>query len=346
MNYSNVFINAIDYKLPPIVISTAELEERIAPTLEKLHIPEGQIEDMTGIYERRWWDPNFEISKGAAEAGKKAMKKASIAPEDIEMLVYAGVCREQFEPATACKVASILGLKGDTLIYDLSNACLGVLNGILEVANRIQLGQIKAGMVVSAESSREITEITIDDINRKGSIDFFLKALAVITGGSGAVAVVLTDNSLAGLGAKLIGGAYKAAPQFYQLCRWGMELVTENMQKMTLLTDSAKVLKYGVELAIETWKKFVKTTGWNSEKIDKTICHQVGSAHSNSILKALNIPESKDFVTYPYLGNIGTVSLPITYAIAEEKGIIHKGMKTALMGIGSGLNCMMLGVEC
>ncbi len=75
------------------------------------------------------------------------------------------------------------------------------------------------------------------------------------------------------------------------------------------------------------------------------ICHQVGSAHQSAILKTLAIPADRDFTTYEYLGNIGTVSLPLTMAIAEERDILTPGDRVALMGIGSGLNCLMLGVE-
>ena len=59
--------------------------------------------------------------------------------------MYAGVCRDGSEPATACAVAAALGVGRDCAVYDLSNACLGVLSGIVDVANRIELGQIKAG---------------------------------------------------------------------------------------------------------------------------------------------------------------------------------------------------------
>ena len=47
----------------------------------------------------------------------------------MDILIYAGVCREQYEPATACAVAANLGISPDATMYDLSNACLGVLNG-------------------------------------------------------------------------------------------------------------------------------------------------------------------------------------------------------------------------
>jgi len=53
----------------------------------------------------------------------------------------------------------------------------------------------------------------------------------------------------------------------------------------------------------------------------------------------------KDFSTFQFLGNMGTVSLPVTAAIAEERGILEKKQKVGFIGIGSGLNSMMLGWE-
>ncbi len=66
MKYSKVHIDAIGYELGPVVVTTSELEERVLPMLETLHIPRGQLEALTGIRERRWWDPGFPLSEGAA----------------------------------------------------------------------------------------------------------------------------------------------------------------------------------------------------------------------------------------------------------------------------------------
>jgi acyl-CoA:acyl-CoA alkyltransferase len=57
------------------------------------------------------------------------------------------------------------------------------------------------------------------------------------------------------------------------------------------------------------------------------------------------VPEEKDYTTYEFLGNMGTVSLPISAALAEERGFLGKGDRVGFLGIGSGLNCMMLGWE-
>ena len=84
-----------------------------------------------------------------------------MAADQLDVLIYGGVCREYFEPATACRVASVLGVSPEAAVYDVSNACLGVLNGLVDIANRIEIGQIRAGMVVACETAREINEIVI-----------------------------------------------------------------------------------------------------------------------------------------------------------------------------------------
>ena len=119
MKYNRVHIEAIGYELPPVVVSTAELESRLAPVYQALKMAPGQLELLTGINERRWWEPGYPLSHGAAAAAKKALAAADLTAEDIDVLIYAGVCREQFEPATACAVAHELEDQPGRRIYDL-----------------------------------------------------------------------------------------------------------------------------------------------------------------------------------------------------------------------------------
>jgi acyl-CoA:acyl-CoA alkyltransferase len=344
MKYSRVFLDAIGYELPPEVVTTQELEARLRPVYQALHLTEGQLEALTGIVERRWWEPGYPPSRGAVQAARKALAVSRVRPQDVEVLIYAAVCREEFEPATACRVTAELGLHPET-VYDISNACLGVLNGIVEVANRIELGQVRAGLVVSCETAREINDAMIETMLRACSMEVFTKSLATLTGGSGAVAVLVTDGSFAPEPRRrLLGGTMQAAPQHYGLCRWGLEGMLNALRQFTS-TDSAAVLRYGVELGLRTWNAFLQRLGWAANTVDKVICHQVGASHRDSILKALGIAEEKEFSTYPFLGNMGTVSLPLTAALAEEREFLRPGDRVGFLGIGSGLNCLMLGVD-
>ena len=137
-------MNSLAYELAPQVVSSLDLESRLAPLYKKFRIPMGQLAALTGITERRWWPKGYRLSDGAIAAATKAMNETGINVSDLGAVVYTGVCRDQHEPATACRIAAELGVSKDTAIYDISNACLGVLSGILDIANRIELGQIKA----------------------------------------------------------------------------------------------------------------------------------------------------------------------------------------------------------
>ncbi len=384
MKYNRVHLEAIGYELPPVVVSTAELEARLAPVYQALKMAPGQLELLTGINERRWWEPGYRVSTGAAAAAKKALAAADMSADEIDVLIYAGVCRENFEPATACAVAHELKINPNAAIFDLSNACLGVLNGIVEIANKIELGQAKAGLVVSAETAREINENVIDRMVRTKSVELFRESVATLTGGSGAVAVLVVSEELSrDKRRKLLGGVTQNAPQHNSLCRWGLQsilpaavgtvervlghnaagLVQKGVDSAAGLvhkgvdlglrhvmmpfmeTHAGEVLKYGVELGNRTWQKFLTKFGWRSDHFDKVICHQVGAGHRDAVLKAIGVPREKEFSTFEYLGNIGTVSLPITAAIAEEREFLRAGDRVGFLGIGSGLNCLMLGLE-
>ncbi len=386
MKYSRVYVDAIGYELAPVVVTSNEIEQRLSPLYEKLKIQPGQLEAWTGISERRWWPAGYPLTSGATEAARRALEQSNVAARDLEVVIYAGVCREQFEPATACGVAANLGISPDASIFDVSNACLGVLNGMVDIANRIELGQIKAGMVVSCETAREIIDYTIQRLLEDMSMDALTKSLATLTGGSGAVAVLLTDGSFSREKRhRLLGGVTKAAPEHHLLCRWGFEsllpaavnkvdsilpqsvthakfgsllpqLVQQKVSGLLparvshaftqfMQTDSIGVLRFGVDLGLNTWRSFLSKIGIAPEQIDKVICHQVGKGHREQVMSALGISQQKDFCTFPYLGNMGTVSLPMTAAIADERGFLNRGDRVGFLGIGSGLNCLMLALD-
>jgi 3-oxoacyl-[acyl-carrier-protein] synthase-3 len=345
MRYSRVCIESPTYELPANVVTSEALEERLEPLYQRLRIQVGQLSALTGIRERRYWDAGLGMAEGAAKAGRKALAAAGVSAGDIGMLIFGGVCRDQLEPATACAVADALGVGPAAQVYDVSNACLGVINGIVQVANAIELGQVRAGLVVSCETARQIVDLTIEKMLRQRSMEEFRLSLATLTGGSGAVGVVVCDKDLSRRGHRLLGGAVKTDPAHHRLCIWGPDTGTPSTAPMEMRTDAAAVLENGVALGVETWRSFLAEMGWSNEGIDRTVCHQVGGPHRETVMRAIGMPLEKDFQTYEFLGNIGTVSLPITAAIAEERGFIDRGHRVAFCGIGSGLNCLVLGIE-
>ncbi len=349
MRFSHVQVDAIAYELPLETVATATLEARLAPVYERLRVPMGQVEQLTGVAERRFWPRGTVLDVKAAAAARRALETAAFDPKTLDCVVYAGVCRDQAEPATAAAVAARLGCGPHTLVYDVSNACLGMLTAMLDLAAKLELGLIKSALVVACESAREI----VDEMSERLLMHaddrvLFNETLATLTGGSGAAAVLLTrgDDPDA---RRLLGAAWMNDVRQHELCRWGHRRVESPAQparyEQFMRTDAIAVLKHGTELGRRTWRRFLETMRWQGPEIERVFSHQIGHAHRREMHAALALAPEQDFATYPFLGNVGSVSVPLTAALAAERGLLKAKDRVGLLGIGSGLNCMMIGMS-
>ena len=104
-------------------------------------------------------------------------------------------------------------------------------------------------------------------------------------------------------------------------------------------------MQEGCLLAGKTWVRTRQTLGWENQEVSRVFCHQVGKNHRKLMYENVGIDIVKDFSTLEFLGNTGSASLPVTLAMGVEKDTLKKGNKAALLGIGSGLNCLMMGIE-
>ena len=343
MEYQNVCIESFGYTLPDEILTSDEIEHRLSPLYQRLKLPEGRLELMTGIRERRLWDPGTQPSEKSIQSGKCAVQAADFDPSRIGALIHGSVCRDHLEPATACRVHHELGLPADCMIYDVSNACLGLLNGIVQVANMIELGQIEAGLVVGTEGSRQLVETTIDLLNRDETLtrnDIKL-AVASLTIGSGSAAVLLTHRSISQTDNRLLTATVRANTTHHTLCHSGQDEAGHSMQPW-MQTDSEQLMHEGIKTGVETFERFLAECNWSRDDIDRTFCHQVGAAHRKQMLESLGLGLEQDFATLVWLGNTGSVALPITMAIALEQGFVQPSDNLAMLGIGSGINCLML----
>jgi 3-oxoacyl-[acyl-carrier-protein] synthase-3 len=340
MEFHNVCVESLACTLPEEVVTSAEIESRLAPLYTRLRLPEGRLELMSGIAERRFWPKGVRPSEKSIETADKAIRLAEIDRGQIGALIHGSVCRDFLEPATACGVHHKLGLPGQCAIYDVSNACLGILNGMVQVANMIELGQIRAGVVVGTESSRLLVENTVERLNADLSLtrNAVKRAVASLTIGSGSAAVVLCDRELSRTGNRLLGGVFRANTDGCELCQSaGMETYMQ--------TDSETLLREGVLTAKRAFAEFLDAVDWGPREVQKTFCHQVGRAHRKLLFESLELDPAIDYSTLEYLGNTGAVALPMTAAIGIENGHLRKDDRVALLGIGSGINVLMLGVD-
>lgn len=347
MRYSHVCIEAVCCTLPPHVVSSEEIEQQLAPVYDRLGLPAGRLELMTGIRERRFFDPGTLPGEISAQTAIKAIEASELDRRHIGALIHGSVCRDQMEPATACGVHHAAGLPGDALVLDVSNACLGLLNGIVMVADMIELGRLRSGVVVGTEIGRPLVEGTIasllgDDLLTRKDVK---SAFASLTIGSGSAAIVLSDRKLSRRGNRLLGGSFYADTSYHQLCAGGVEAGRHGDDRPRMETDSEALLHAGIDVAGQNWPRFLRSVGWQADDVQKTFTHQVGKAHRKLLLESLGLDPAIDFPTVETFGNTGAVALPMAAALGIEQGHLQPGDHVALLGIGSGLNSVMLGMD-
>ncbi len=117
MYYKNVCIESFGYELPEQIVTSAGLEQRLAPVYEAMKLPNGRLELMTGIKERRFWNKGSLPSEGSIKAGTKAIEKAGISKKKLECLIHASVSRDFLEPATATVVHKALDLPSSVVLH-------------------------------------------------------------------------------------------------------------------------------------------------------------------------------------------------------------------------------------
>ena len=346
MRYQNVCIESFGYTLPQDIWTSGDIEDKLAPLYERLRLPEGRLEMMTGIRERRFWPQNIRPSELSVNSGRMAIEVAGKEPASIGCLIHGSVCRDFLEPATSCTVHHQLGLGPDCMIYDVSNACLGIMNGMVQAANMIELGQIESALVVGSEGGRQLVETTIDALNRDESLTrkSIKSAVASLTIGSASCAVLLTHRSISSTGNQMLAACCKANTQFNELCQSHQDQAGRDMAPL-METDSEELMKRGIETGVATMSEFLKESGWSAGDIDRSVCHQVGGTHRKLMLEALGIAELRDYATFSWLGNTGSAALPITMAIACENEFVLPGDNVGMFGIGSGINCLMIAAK-
>lgn len=340
MKFRQVALESIAYVLPDRVWTSKLIEQKLAPLYKRLNLPQGRLEMMTGIKERRFWSSSITPSKASALAGEKVLKATKIARQKIDLLIHCGVCRDRLEPATASYVHKMLSLPNHTQFLDISNACLGFLNAVVLAAGLIESGQIKNALLVSGEDGKPLIENTVKTLldtplSRQEIKPYF----ANLTIGSGAVAAILSHSDQVSSEAPRISHAKVFSnSKVGDLCQGD----TAGNNGLLMQTHSEALLDAGIALAKENWRSFLEETGWVPDTPNRILTHQVGIAHQKRLFEALKIDPHKDYVTYPFLGNVGSVSLPLTLAHAIENEAIQPDDLVALLGIGSGLSSIMI----
>ena len=313
------------------VITSDALDERLAETYRRVGLRPGLLERLAGIRERRWWADGVTFVDGAATAAGKAIGESGVDVADIGLMINTSVSRRYLEPATAVAVHDAIGLPSSCQNFDITNACLGFVNGMEMAAAMIDAGFVEYALVVDGEDARAVQERTIErlsepDVTAKDVIGQF----ATLTLGSGAAAMVLGRADRHPEGHRVVAAVSRAGTEHHELCIGDNDLMQ---------TDLKGLLDAGLELSTELWAEATREFDW-AEGMERYVIHQVSQVHTDALCQKLDIDPERVPRTFPTRGNIGPVSVPFT--LAAQADSLSEGERVLLMGIGSGLNASCL----
>lgn len=329
-NVSLLSVSTVD---APEEITSDHLDELLQPVYDSTGMLAGQIERLAGVKSRRWFGKDEDYTDGAVEAGRRALTAAGVEPEKIGVCINASVTRPHLEPGISAKVHAELGLPRSCMAFDVTNACLGVVNSLQLAGTMIDAGQIEYALIVASEGARQMQEASIERLRSGGATKQDVKdAFATMTLGSGAVGLVLGRADAHPDGHRIVGGITRAGTEHHELCIGGMD---------GMRTNSRRLFVEGLTLATEAWNEAKKE--WDWADMDWYVAHQTSTAHIAGLCDTLGLPMEKFPLTIDTYGNIGPVALPFTLGVSQDK--MHKGDRVLLMGIGSGLNTSFTEVE-
>jgi len=335
-NGTGVRISGLGAEIPPGVVTSAEVEERAG--LKRLGFEPGWLERVTGVRERRIAAPDVLPSQLAVAAATRALADAGIGPLDVDTLIFTGITRDCMEPATANVVADALGAR-EARVFDLDNACNGVIDGLDVADSLIRTG--KARRVLIATGERASWSINWQPQSKEET----LRSVAglVVGDGGGALVVEACEDAERGLRAR---DFRSDATQWRHATggRFRPETVCASCGSRLdapFLCEGRDLTMAAAAIMIPAMYAVMERTGWTYRDLDVVFCHQPSRRFVDKMIGYLGVAAKglpKLWVNVDRLGNVSTCSLPIAMTQAKEAGALVPGARVLLLAPASGVS--------
>ena len=268
----------------------------------------------------------------AIKASENVCKLNDVNPENIDLLIYGGIFRDYFEPATAMEIASRLNID-KVHAFDVTNACAGLLQSV-NVAASLMMADPSINTALCCTT--DFPDIAINyDIQ---SFDELAKKAAGLTLGSGAAAWLLTRKPVKEGSAKLLEIQNTSIPRAFELCQ-----VPVTDRKFT--SQSKEVFDLGLQYVPDEIRNITNKINWNIDEIDYFISHQPSRKIIYQICDILKIDHKKAPITHHLYGNTVNVSVPMTLDYLLKQNKLKSGNKIIMSSAAAGFTMLTFAAE-
>lgn len=304
--------------VPDLIISNEQLERALG-------YEPGWILQRTGIRERRHAPPQMATSDMAMHAARRAIEKAGVDAQEIDLVVVGTFTPDMPIPSTACQVQHGLGLNAPAM--DVQAACAGFLYALVTGMQFVATGSSQLALVIGADCNSRI----LDPKDQRTYPLFGDGAGAVLlskgTAKQGLIAYTLgADGSGAELLSRPMGGS-RMPPT--------IDAMQRNQQYLQM--DGRAVFKWAVNVLSESIGDVLEAAHTTMEEIDLLVAHQANIRIIDAAAGDLGIDRQRVFTNLDRYGNTSAGSVPLALDEAHEQGRIARGHRLVLSGFGAGL---------
>jgi 3-oxoacyl-[acyl-carrier-protein] synthase-3 len=284
------------------------------------------IFERTGIRERRIAPPEMTAAEMGAGAGRRALERAGLTPEDVDVLIVSTVTPDRLLPATSCDIQALIGAK-NAVAFDVIGACTGFIYALTVAEGYIATGRGKVALVIATEKLSSI----VNWEDRSTCVLFGDGSGAVVVRGSAGERGILgthhqSDGELANLLYRPAGGA--AIPMDEEVLRNRTHLIH---------MSGREVFKHAVRAMAGSAGKALERSGWSLDDVDLVFPHQANIRIIKATARYAGLPMEKVFVNVDRYGNMSSATIPVAMDEAVEEGRLQPGMKLLLVAFGAGL---------
>ena len=304
------------------------LPERVIPNewFESfIHTSDEWIRDRTGIAERRFAVEGQVTSDLATDAARLALEEASVAPEQIDLLICATLTGDTPIPSTAVWVQRKLGIAAPA--FDVNAACAGFSYAVSTATAFIESGQAETIVVMGAEILSRV-------------MNFQDRATCVLFG-DGAGAIVLRRSEEPGVIGSVLGADGRSA-EILIIPGGGSSLPAsrETLEAGDLtihMPNGRDVFKRAVVEMTNACRQLLDKSGCTPDDVNLLIPHQANSRIMIAVAERLGIDQDRAVVDVETVGNTSAASIPIALDRAWRAGRIGRGDLILLTSFGAGL---------
>lgn len=311
-------LKSIAAYVPPTCVSNTDFE-KILDTSDEW------IAKRTGIKTRHFAQSHQQASDLAYEAGKLAMERAKVKPQDIDAVIVATLSGDYLAmPSVACITSFKLGIENKAA-FDISAACSGFIYLLSIAKSFIESGAFKQILIIGVEKLSSV-------------LDFKDRSTCVLFGdGAGACVIgASTDKNAAILDVHLgANGKYQdllCVPRSHSSFGQETQFISSYVQM-----KGNEIFKIAVKTLIADVEGILEKNNILPKDISFFIPHQANLRIINAVAENLHFTQEQIVISVQKYGNTSAASIPMAMNDVYEEKRLKYGDLMLLDAFGGGL---------